>query len=128
MPHELSPSRPRARLRKRGVCRCGGRGACGFGCHFVRTMPLAKKYPGQFRICPVRRPQNFPVETLGRLIHEAYCRERGAAGETSAKNSSLRAWEDLPEDLRASNREQAADIPAKLRIVGYELVSAPGRQ
>lgn len=99
--------------------------ATGFACHFVGTMPLAKKYPGVFRIYRVRRMQSFPVDRLGRLIHEAYCRERAAVGDTPAKNAALRAWEDLPADLQAANREQAADIPAKLRAIGYELVTAP---
>jgi len=99
--------------------------ATGFACHFVGTMPLAKKYPGVFRIYRLRRVQSFPVDQLGRLIHEAYCRERAAVGETPAKNAALRAWDDLPADLQTANREQAADIPAKLRAIGYELVTAP---
>ena len=100
----------------------------GFSCHFVGTMPLAKKYPGVFRIYRIRRTQSFPIETLGRLIHEAYCRERGAAGQTSATTPSLRSWDDLPDDLRSSNREQAADIPMKLHLIGYELLTDPRRQ
>jgi class 3 adenylate cyclase/tetratricopeptide (TPR) repeat protein len=99
--------------------------AGGFACHFVGTMPLAKKYPGVFRIYRLRRVQSFPVDRLGRLIHEAYCRERAALGDTPARNTALRAWDDLPADLQAANREQAADIPAKLRAIGYELVTAP---
>jgi class 3 adenylate cyclase len=99
--------------------------ATGFACHFVGTMPLAKKYPGVFRIYRLRRVQSFPIDQLGRLIHEAYCRERAATGDTPARNKALRAWDDLPADLQAANREQAADIPAKLRAVGYELVTAP---
>src|SRR4029079_886990 len=101
--------------------------ATGFACHFVGTMPLAKKYPGVFRIYRVRRVQSIPVDQLGRLIHEAYCRERAALGDTPARNTALRAWDDLPADLQAANREQAAGIAAKARAVGYELVTAaPG--
>jgi class 3 adenylate cyclase len=99
--------------------------ATGFACHFVGTMPLAKKYPGVFRIYRLRRVQSFPLDQLGRLIHEAYCRERAAVGDTPAKNAALRSWDDLPADLQTANREQAADIPAKLRALGYELVTAP---
>ena len=98
-------------------------GATGFACHFVGTMPLAKKYPGVFRIYRLRRLQSFPVDQLGRVIHEAYCRERARDGDTPARNAALRSWEDLPADLQAANREQAADIATKLRAVGYELVT-----
>ena len=33
----------------------------------------------------------------------------------------MRDWEELPEDLRAANFAQAADIENKLRALGYEL-------
>jgi hypothetical protein len=95
--------------------------ARGFACDFAGTMPLAKKYPGEFRIYRLRRVRSLPLDVLARVIHEEYCREAIRRGETPAETSSLRSWEELPADLQASNREQAADIPAKLRTLGYEL-------
>ncbi|MFZ3376266.1 MAG: RyR domain-containing protein [Chthoniobacterales bacterium] len=41
-------------------------------------------------------------------------------------NSSLRLWEELSEDLRDANRAQVADIPNKLRMIGYELAPSHG--
>ncbi|MEK6537062.1 MAG: RyR domain-containing protein, partial [Actinomycetota bacterium] len=56
--------------------------------------------------------------------HEAYYAEARASGDRPETNSSLRPWGELPEDLKDSNRAQVADIPNKLRSLGYEL--APG--
>ena len=96
--------------------------AQGFVCDFAGTMPLAKKYPGEFRIYRLRVAKPWPLELLARVIHEEYCRKAiQERGETPATNPSVRAWDDLPDDLKASNREQAADIPEKLRRVGYQL-------
>jgi class 3 adenylate cyclase len=99
-----------------------GERAQGFCCDFVGTLPLAKNYPGEFRIYRVRRTRQLPLDALGRILHEQYCllamRRRG---ETVATNPLLRPWEELPADLQSANREQAADIPAKLRAIGYEL-------
>lgn len=101
--------------------------AQGFACDFAGTMPLAKKYPGEFRIYRLRAIKSWPLEVLARAIHEDYCRKAiQERWETPATNPSLRAWEDLPADLQASNREQAADIPEKLRAIGYELEPSPG--
>ena len=57
-------------------------------------------------------------------MHEAYYAEARARGDRPETNSSLRPWGELPEDLKDSNRAQVADIPNKLRSLGYEL--APG--
>jgi hypothetical protein len=61
------------------------------------------------------------TEILARAIHEDYVRKQLEAGHTPAENPSIVAWEDLPDDLRESNRHQAEDIAAKLRAIGCEI-------
>jgi class 3 adenylate cyclase len=97
-------------------------GAVDFACHFVGTTPLAKGYPGDFRLYQVRRTQAFPLELLARAVHQAYARKRFDAGESIDTNSSLAPWDLLPFDLKQENRTQAASIKSKLRWLGYELV------
>jgi hypothetical protein len=66
------------------------------------------------------------IEHLARAAHEAYCEESRARGETPETNSSMRSWDDLGEDLRQANRLSVADIPNKLRELGWELAPSHG--
>jgi class 3 adenylate cyclase/tetratricopeptide (TPR) repeat protein len=94
----------------------------GVACDFVGTLPLAKNYAHDLRVYRLRRVRALPLDAIARVMHEEYCREAiEERWETPATNPSLRAWEDLPSDLKASNREAAADIPAKLRHIDCEL-------
>jgi voltage-gated potassium channel Kch len=61
-------------------------------------------------------------DTIARARHDGYVRDRRAAGETPAENTSLVPWDRLPEDLRESNRDQAAHIGYKLRAFGCTVV------
>jgi class 3 adenylate cyclase len=97
-----------------------------FICQYAGSMRLAKNYPGRFRIYRVLPRRILPVEELARAAHEAYCAEALERGETKATNSSLRPWDQLPEDLREANRTQVEDIPNKLRVLGYELAPSHG--
>jgi hypothetical protein len=63
-----------------------------------------------------------PVELVARAIHEDYVRRKGGAGKGAAADPSLAVWENLPENLRDSNRAQAADIAGKLRAISCEIV------
>jgi voltage-gated potassium channel Kch len=56
-------------------------------------------------------------EVLARAIHEHYARMATARGDTPETNPSMRPWEELDEPLRRSNRDQAAHIGEKLRVV-----------
>lgn len=58
------------------------------------------------------------TETLARAIHDDYVREQRTRGVSSATNPSAAAWEDLPENLKESNRQQADHLSEKLRSVG----------
>jgi Trk K+ transport system NAD-binding subunit len=58
-------------------------------------------------------------EVLARAIHEAYVRRERDQGKTQHENPSMVEWDLLPESLRESNRDQAADISRKLGAIGY---------
>ena len=72
------------------------------------------------RICRLEVILNLDKEILARAAHRDYVRRRLADGADPASDPALAAWDDLPEDLRESNRAQVADIPAKLGAIGYE--------
>src|SRR5664279_3668326 len=59
-------------------------------------------------------------ETLGQAVHEHY---RAAQEDRKPPNDPvMQPWETLREDLRESNRQQADDIAAKLRRIGYGML------
>lgn len=64
------------------------------------------------------------VETVYsiRAVHEQYVRAARARGDTVATNPSMVPWEGLPEQLKESNRSQAADIGSKLRSINCDVV------
>ena len=64
-------------------------------------------------------------EILARAIHVEYLRRQRAAGGTPESNASMRPWEDLSEDLRESNRQQAVDLRAKLEALCCEIEPMP---
>ena len=61
------------------------------------------------------------TETLARALHGAYL-DAAVAGEVpdgeGQDDPALRPWQDLPETLRESNRDQAAHVATKLAAVG----------
>lgn len=61
-------------------------------------------------------------EILARVIHQGYVRHHLDLGETVAKNRSLVMWEDLPEDLRESNRDRARHLEDHLAQVQCRMV------
>jgi uncharacterized membrane protein len=58
------------------------------------------------------------TERLARAMHAAYLRARLARGEAPASRPALRPWEELPEDLRDANRDQARHVGDKLAAIG----------
>jgi hypothetical protein len=62
-------------------------------------------------------------EVLARAIHEDYVRRQKQAGATAQTNPSMVAWDDLPDDLKESNRQQADHIGEKLAAIGCGLQS-----
>ncbi|MHC1769483.1 MAG: NAD-binding protein [Verrucomicrobiia bacterium] len=68
-------------------------------------------------------------EALSRAIHEQFVLGRMAGSQRRPENDpALRPWENVREDIRESNRQQADHIAIKLRAVGCVLAekSAPG--
>ena len=60
-------------------------------------------------------------EVLARAIHETYVRRERDKGKTPRENPSMVEWGQLPESLRESNRDQAADIGRKLHAIGCDM-------
>jgi len=61
------------------------------------------------------------METLARALHENYRMNRRAEGETVETNPSLVDWDELPEDVRQSNRRQAMAVRKELAAAGCRL-------
>lgn len=57
-------------------------------------------------------------EVLARVIHEDYVRNQEKEGQTPETNPSMVPWEQLPENLKESNRLQADHIGLKLKAIG----------
>ncbi|HTW07382.1 MAG TPA: NAD-binding protein [Acidimicrobiales bacterium] len=66
-------------------------------------------------------------EELAKSFHELYVGSRTAPDRPVPQpdDPSLRPWSELPEILRESNRDQAADIGRKLALVGCHLEPSP---
>jgi hypothetical protein len=64
-------------------------------------------------------------EAIARAIHEEFTASRLADSSRRPENDpALRPWEDLREELRESNRQQADHIAIKLRALGCELAES----
>jgi TrkA-N domain/RyR domain len=63
-------------------------------------------------------------EVLARAIHEQYVLDQAREGRVAEISRALVPWEDLPEDLKESNRRQADDIGRKLRAIGSTIEPA----
>ena len=60
-------------------------------------------------------------EALAQAIHADYCRHQRERGAAPATNPAMVPWDELPEHLRESNRDQAGHIGVKLRAMGCGL-------
>ncbi|MFO8173493.1 MAG: NAD-binding protein [Longimicrobiales bacterium] len=65
-------------------------------------------------------------EALARAIHEEYVRDRVSKGDSPQRDQAMLPWEELDEDLKESNRAQAAHIGVKLAAVGCDLAPLVG--
>jgi hypothetical protein len=65
-------------------------------------------------------------EQLAKAIHETYRQHAMDQGATVETNDSVRPWDQLPEYLKDSNREQAWDIGRKLAMVGLSAIPRSG--
>jgi hypothetical protein len=67
-------------------------------------------------------------ETLARSIHEDYVRHQKEKGQTPQTNPSMIPWDELPEHLKESNRQQADHIGEKLKAIGCEIKHATAQE
>jgi hypothetical protein len=63
-------------------------------------------------------------DSYARAIHEAYVEASADRGETMGSLPGLRPWEELPDDLKESNRAQAMHVGEKLAELGCIMVPA----
>ncbi|WP_166793585.1 MULTISPECIES: RyR domain-containing protein [unclassified Frankia] len=84
-------------------------------------------FPLLDRVCDPDQLQDPQVEQLAKGIHRDYCRRRMEAGERPEENRALVAWENLSEDFRNANYEQARDIRRKLDMIGCGIVAGAVR-
>ena len=61
------------------------------------------------------------MERLGRAIHENYVAARLRDGVGWGETRAMRPWSQLAEELKAENRDQAADVGRKLKAIGCAL-------
>ncbi len=66
------------------------------------------------------------IELMARVRHEHYVAQERAAGNTTAVNSSLVPWEELPESLKESNRRFAESVAKTVGRLGGTLVPLTG--
>ncbi len=75
----------------------------------------------------VRGPKLAPAlrEAVARAIHEGY--RRTQASSAPSQEPSTAKWDQLPDYLQESNRQQADDIMEKLRQIGCTVRKVTGR-
>jgi uncharacterized membrane protein len=61
-------------------------------------------------------------DSYARAIHEAYVEASAERGEPAGGRSGLRGWDELPDDLKESNRAQAMHVGEKLAELGCIMV------
>ena len=64
---------------------------------------------------------NHMIEILARASHEEYVRSEKKKGFTPQTNPSMVPWEELPENLKESNRNQSEHIRVKLEAIGCDI-------
>jgi hypothetical protein len=69
---------------------------------------------------PVRMEDDL-AEWLARTCHQRYLTDQFAQGATPSESPALVPWEQLAEEYRAANRDQAADVGRKLAAIGCVL-------
>lgn len=72
--------------------------------------------------CSASLLESTTGELLARALHAEYLRSALEHGQTGDANSSLLAWDALPERLRCSNRRAADDVRQQLAAIGYDLL------
>lgn len=113
-------------IRRHDDASAGASPKAGFVCEYAGTMPLAKSYPGRYRIYRVVPHRLFDPDRIAQDVHDCYCAASMARGESAQTNPRLVPWRDLTAEYRSANAAHASDVPAKLRVLGYELTAGHG--
>jgi uncharacterized membrane protein len=64
------------------------------------------------------------TEQLAQAIHRAYLQAAFGRGEALSSRPSLQAWEELPDEMKESNRAQARQVGEKLAVIDCFMVPA----
>ncbi|WP_310601176.1 NAD-binding protein [Desulfobulbus sp.] len=64
---------------------------------------------------------NDEIDEMARQMHASYFRLKIEKGDDPANDVSMKPWDQLSEDLKDSNRQQAEHLEVKLRAVGCKL-------
>jgi hypothetical protein len=67
------------------------------------------------RACIVEPVRGSSIEPIAQAIHERWRSEQLDAGKPAP------SWEELDESRKESSRDQARDIPVKLRMIGCDI-------
>lgn len=94
--------------------------------------PLLEGVSGTLRLFDAVRAGSDPrlvedglAERLARTVHEHYLTAQARAGVPPDSGRAMRPWQDLSEELKAANRDQAVHIGVKLRAIGCALAPNP---
>ena len=73
------------------------------------------------RACTLEVLQKGTHEILAHAIHEDYIQCQKDSGHTPQTNPSMVLWDELTDDMKDSNKEQADPIDEKLKAVGCRI-------
>ena len=65
------------------------------------------------------------VDRLAHIVHQRYLAERLASGVVLGSRPAMRAWDEISEDMKDSNRAQVRDIGAKLDLLEATVTATP---
>ena len=96
----------------------------------ARLMELREAEPGrpmfQFfgaldDVCTLEMIERGQLDSMARALHNVYFRKSDQEGASSEDRLPRVGWEELPEELKESNRRQADHIAVKVRQIGCHL-------
>jgi hypothetical protein len=85
--------------------------------YYIRTF-------GTFDKDTCEQAYNDPhLDSMAKLIQLRFIEKGTSHGRTPDIDGAVRAWNDLAEDYKDSNRQQADHLPIKLRAIGCEIAN-----
>lgn len=102
--------------------------AVGFGAYRDGVPALFDAFDGRLRLvdvttvgCDPRLIEDDLEEWLARACHQRYLADQFGSGAEPGASAVLLPWEQLPEQYRTANRDQAAHVGRKLAAIGCVL-------